>query len=106
MVSKLNPPLLEVVDLSTHFHTEEGELKAVDGGSFKLSRGRTLALVGESGCGKSVTAYSLLKLINPPGKIVGGSVLLHRGPTEEPLDILELREGAAELYEVRGGRAA
>ena len=98
--------LLEVVDLKTHFYTEEGELRAVDGVSFELGRGQTLALVGESGCGKSVTAYSILRLINPPGKIVGGSVRLHRGPGEEPLEILELREGSKALYEARGGRAA
>ncbi len=98
--------LLEVVDLKTHFYTEEGELRAVDGVSFELGRGKTLALVGESGCGKSVTAYSILRLINPPGKIVGGSIRLHRGVGEEPLEILELREGSKELYEIRGGRAA
>jgi peptide/nickel transport system ATP-binding protein len=99
-------PLLQVTDLRTYFYTEEGELRAVDGVSFDLARGRTLALVGESGCGKSVTAASLLRLINPPGKIVGGSVRLQRGPGEEPLEILALKEGSEALREVRGGRAA
>jgi peptide/nickel transport system ATP-binding protein len=99
-------PLLEVTDLQTQFHTEEGVLRAVDGVSFQLGRGRTLALVGESGCGKSVTAQSVLRLINPPGKIVGGSVRLHRGPGEPPLDVLEERPNSPALLELRGGRAA
>src|SRR5262245_59248765 len=99
-------PLLEVTDLQTHFHTEEGLLRAVDGVSFQLARGRTLALVGESGCGKSVTAQSVLRLINPPGKIVGGSVRLHRGPGEPPLEVLEECESSPALFELRGGRAA
>jgi oligopeptide/dipeptide ABC transporter ATP-binding protein len=100
------PPLLEVSDLRTYFQTEEGEVRAVDGVSFKVARGRTLALVGESGCGKSVTAHSVLRLINPPGKIVGGSIRLHRGDGEPSLEVLEERENSAALYELRGGRAA
>ncbi|MEY4545026.1 MAG: dipeptide transporter ATP-binding protein DppD [Pseudomonadota bacterium] len=99
-------PLLEVTDLRTHFHTEEGVLRAVDGISFQLGRGRTLALVGESGCGKSVTAQSVLRLIHPPGRIVSGSVRLHRGPGEPPLEVLEERESSRALLELRGGRAA
>src|SRR5262245_70256 len=90
-------PLLEVQDLRTYFHTEEGTLRAVDGVSFQLARGRTLALVGESGCGKSVTAQSVLRLIQSPGRIVGGSIRLHRSG-EEPLEVLEERENSAALY--------
>jgi len=99
-------PLLEVNDLRTHFHTEEGTLRAVDGVSFQLARGRTLALVGESGCGKSVTAQSVLRLINPPGRIVGGSIRLHSSDGEPPLEVLEERENSAALYALRGGRVA
>jgi oligopeptide/dipeptide ABC transporter ATP-binding protein len=67
--------LLEVTDLRTHFFTREGVVQAVDGVSFSLDRGATLGLVGESGCGKSVTALSIMGLIpRPPAKIVGGSV--------------------------------
>src|SRR5690348_6437627 len=94
-------PLLEVTGLETHFQTEEGTLRAVDGVSFQLDRGRTLALVGESGCGKSVTAQSLLRLIQPPGRIVGGSVRLHRGEGEPPLEILEERENSRALFDLR-----
>jgi peptide/nickel transport system ATP-binding protein len=68
--------LLEVRDLQTQFNTDEGAFNAVDGVSFVLSPGRTLAIVGESGCGKSVTALSIMGLVpNPPGKILGGSVI-------------------------------
>jgi len=68
--------LLEVKDLKTYFRTEEGVVKAVDGISFNLERGKTLGIVGESGCGKSVTSLSIMRLIpNPPGKIVSGSIV-------------------------------
>src|SRR4029079_1127977 len=104
--ARQSTPLLEVTNLETHFHTEEGTLRAVDGVSFRLDRGRTLALVGESGCGKSVTAQSVLRLINPPGRIVGGSIRLHRSDGEPPLEVLEERENSAALFDLRGGRAA
>src|ERR1044072_3436721 len=69
--------VLEVENLQTFFYTRAGLAKAVDGVSFSLARGATLAIVGESGCGKSVTAPSLMRLVaDPPGRIVGGSVKL------------------------------
>jgi peptide/nickel transport system ATP-binding protein len=69
--------VLEVEDLKTYFYTRGGLVKAVDGVSFSLKRGEMLAIVGESGCGKSVTALSLMRLVaDPPGRIVGGSVRL------------------------------
>jgi peptide/nickel transport system ATP-binding protein len=71
-------PLLRVMDLRTYFHTEDGIGRAVDGVSFQVDRGETLGLVGESGCGKSVTALSLMRLIpQPPGRIESGRVLLN-----------------------------
>ena len=67
--------ILEVKDLRVHFHTLEGTVKAVNGVSFALNKGETLGLVGESGCGKSVTAHSIIRLIpDPPGKIEGGDI--------------------------------
>jgi oligopeptide/dipeptide ABC transporter ATP-binding protein len=70
-------PLLEVIDLKTHFFTREGVVQAVDGVTFTVEAGKTLGIVGESGCGKSVTALSIMGLIpKPPAKIVGGQVLL------------------------------
>jgi len=94
-----DPVLLQVQDLRTHFHTGEGVVKAVDGVSFDLHRGETLGIVGESGCGKSVTNLSLLRLIpTPPGRIAGGRALFHGR------DLLALP--AAELRAVRGDRIA
>ena len=66
--------LLEVRDLRTHFHTEDGDFPAVDGVSFEVEAGRTLAIVGESGCGKSVTSLSIMGLVAVPGHIAGGSI--------------------------------
>ena len=68
--------LLDVKNLKTHFFTEEGVVRAVDGVSYDVQEGETLGIVGESGCGKSVGAMSVMRLIpEPPGKIVGGEVI-------------------------------
>ena len=75
--------MLTVDNLRTYFHTRDGVVRAVDGVSFELEKGQTIGIVGESGCGKSVTCYSLLGLIPmPPGKIEGGSAML--GETDLP----------------------
>ena len=90
-------PLLEVKDLKTHFFTSEGVVKAVDGISYDLEEGETLGLVGESGCGKSVSALSLMRLVpNPPGKIVDGEVFF------EGQDILRIN--MENMRHIRGGR--
>jgi len=69
------PELLSVSDLRTHFYTDDGVVKAVEGVSFDVHRGETLGIVGESGCGKSVTALSIMRLIpDPPGRIVEGRI--------------------------------
>jgi oligopeptide/dipeptide ABC transporter ATP-binding protein len=94
--------LLDVRDLRTSFFIEGGEVRAVDGTSFTLRRGRTLAIVGESGCGKSVTAYSILRLIQPPGRIVGGQMLFY--PRDgQPIDMAGLDDKSETLFQVRGG---
>ncbi|PWB59055.1 MAG: methionine ABC transporter ATP-binding protein, partial [Bradyrhizobiaceae bacterium] len=67
-------PLLAVADLRTHFFTREGVVKAADGVSLTVGAGEVLGLVGESGSGKSVTGFSILGLVDPPGRIVGGSI--------------------------------
>ncbi len=91
------PPLLSVKDLKTYFYTEEGVVKAVDGVTYDVQEGETLALVGESGCGKSVSAMSILRLIPfPPGRIVDGEVLF------DGEDILKMDE--TEIRRVRGNR--
>jgi oligopeptide/dipeptide ABC transporter ATP-binding protein len=97
--------LLEVKDLRTSFFGDEGEVRAVDGVSFRMRRGRILALVGESGCGKSVTAYSILRLVQEPGRIVSGSIRLHPDGGE-PIEVLRLHEKDDLLYHIRGGLAA
>ncbi len=95
MRGPLADPVLEVKGLCTHFHTSKGTLKAVDGVSLTIGRSEILALVGESGCGKSVTALSIMRLIaNPPGKIAGGEVLF------EGQDLLRL--SPAQMQQVRG----
>jgi len=94
--------ILEVINLKTHFFTEDGVLRAVDGVNFSIPRGRTLALVGESGCGKSVTSYSILRLIQRPGRIVEGQVLLH-SQRSGTIDIARLDEDDELLYHIRGG---
>jgi ABC-type dipeptide/oligopeptide/nickel transport system ATPase component len=86
--------LLEVNDLKTHFPTRAGLVRAVDGVSFYLDRGELLGLVGESGCGKSMTALSVMRLIAPPGKIVGGEILF------DGKDLLKLSD--AEMRKMRG----
>ena len=89
--------VLEVDNLQTYFYTRTGLIRAVDGISFSLGRGETLAIVGESGCGKSVTALSLMRLVaDPPGRIVGGSVKL------DGVDLLGL--DAATMRSIRGNQ--
>jgi oligopeptide/dipeptide ABC transporter ATP-binding protein len=91
----MKEPLLEVRDLQTHFFTDDGVVRAVDGVSFEIEPGETLAVVGESGSGKSVTSLSILRLVpNPPGRIVGGS-LRFRGR-----DLLALSQ--TEMRSIRG----
>ncbi|NWF82096.1 MAG: ABC transporter ATP-binding protein [Chloroflexi bacterium] len=92
-------PLLEVRDLQTHFHTQDGVVKAVDHVSFSVDRGETLGIVGESGCGKSVTSLSIMRLIpTPPGTIAGGQILF------DGEDLLRLSE--EQMRHIRGNRIA
>jgi peptide/nickel transport system ATP-binding protein len=91
-------PLLEVCDLHTSFFTPQGEVRAVDGISFGVEAGRTLGLVGESGCGKTMTALSILRLIPPAGRVVRGQIVF------EGHDLLALRD--AEMRRIRGDAIA
>src|SRR5882762_788611 len=86
--------LLEVKNMRTHFPTRAGLVRAVDGVSFYLDRGELLGLVGESGCGKSITALSIMRLISPPGKIVGGEIIF------DGKNLLKLSD--AQMREIRG----
>ena len=93
------PPVLEVEGLTTEFHLRRGVLRAVDNVGFTVNQGETLAIVGESGCGKTITALSLIRLVpTPPGRIAGGRVLL------DGIDLLTLSEAA--MRRLRGSRIA
>ncbi|MCX5632079.1 MAG: ABC transporter ATP-binding protein [Phycisphaerae bacterium] len=94
--------VLTIDGLKTYFEVDHSVVKAVDDVSLKIERGKTLAIVGESGCGKSVTAYSILKLIQKPGKIIGGKIVLYPS-NGKAINISELNERSELLYHVRGG---
>lgn len=96
MAEKTNQPLLEVKGLKTYFFTEDGVVKAVDGVDFEVYPGEVLGLVGESGCGKSVTSFSILRLVGSPGRIVDGQILF------EGKDLLKVSK--SEMVDIRGNR--
>jgi len=90
-------PLLEVRNIKTYFYTQDGVVKAVDGVSYDVNRGETIALVGESGCGKTVSALSILRLVGEPaGKIVAGEILF------DGIDLLKLSK--EEMRKMRGAK--
>ena len=98
----MSPFVLEIKNLQTVFETSSGVLPAVDGVSLSIPRGKVVALVGESGCGKSVTALSVLRLVSAPGKITKGEILFHSKNKTE--NILKLSE--KEMQGIRGNRMA
>ena len=99
-----NEVLLEVKNLRTYFFLDEGTVKSVDGASFDIYRGQTLGVVGESGCGKSVTARSILRIVDPPGRIVEGQILYHRG--REVVDLARLDPRSDVIRSIRGAEIA
>jgi peptide/nickel transport system ATP-binding protein/oligopeptide transport system ATP-binding protein len=100
---KNNDKILEIKDLKTYFFLENTTVRAVDGVSVKLDRNTTLGLVGESGCGKSVTARSVMQLIqSPPGEIVSGEILFYRNGNKNPIDIAKLDSRGREIRSIRG----
>ncbi|MGB3555962.1 MAG: ABC transporter ATP-binding protein [Jannaschia sp.] len=98
-------PLLEIVGLQTRFFTEDGQVRAVDGVDLTVAPGRTLCILGESGCGKSVMARSILRIVDAPGRIVAGSIT-YRAEDGRTVDLAALRPGAKALREVRGSDIA
>ena len=94
--------LLEVKDLHVSFFLTEGTVRAVDGVSFDLYRGKTLGIVGESGCGKSVTARAILNMVRPPGRITNGEVIYH-GRQGQPVDLTKLDRESEEIRSIRWG---
>ncbi|MXY92734.1 MAG: ABC transporter ATP-binding protein [Caldilineaceae bacterium SB0664_bin_27] len=101
--------LLEVRDLQTHFFMTEGIAKAVDSTTFSIRRGQVLGVVGESGCGKSVTARSIMRMVRPPGHTVDGEILYTRPDDDGQstvVDLLQLPATGTEMRAIRGGEIA
>lgn len=101
--------LVEIKDLHTYFHLAEGVVRAVDGVDLTIQRGQTLGVVGESGCGKSITSLSLLQLVTPPGKIESGEMLFYKpvksnsgNETVEVVNITKLDPKGKEIRDIRG----
>ncbi|MBV16398.1 MAG: ABC transporter ATP-binding protein [Thalassospira sp.] len=108
MNTKANTPVLEIKNLCTEFVTKRGPFRAVDDVSLQLHAGKTLCVVGESGSGKSVMSRSILQIVDPPGRVSSGEVLLHRHRTsrgvgeEETIDLLKLNPKSSAIRNLRG----
>lgn len=100
----VNQKLLTIERLKTHFFLDEGTVKAVDGVDLSIDRGKTLCVVGESGCGKSITAFSILRLISHPGRIVEGKILLHGDDATQ--DITAMEDDGGAIRRIRGNQVA
>lgn len=98
--------LLEVSNLKTVFPTDGGVVNAVDDVSFSIERGKTVGIVGESGCGKSITGLSLLQLVPNPGRIEAGKILFYRDDADEPLDIAQVSPRSELMRQIRGNEIA
>ncbi len=100
--------LLDVIDLKTQFFTDDGVVRAVDGVSFQMKRGETLCIVGESGCGKTITARSILQILDYPGRVVDGQIFFHRvrpvdgKEVRQVIDLATLKVRGPEIRDIRG----
>ena len=99
-------PLLEISGLKTVFPTDDGIVNAVNDVSFKIGRGQTVGVVGESGCGKSITGLSLLQLVPSPGRIEAGEIQFYRNGADEPLDIAQVSPKSELMRQIRGNEIA
>ena len=103
----MTQPLLDIRDLKTYFYTDDGVVRAVDGVSLSIAPEKTLGVVGESGCGKSITAFSTMRLIpSPPGKIENGRILFHKDPESDPIDLTQLNPKGTQMRDIRGNDIA
>ena len=103
----MTQPLLDIRDLNTYFYTVDGVVRAVDGVSLSIAPQKTLGVVGESGCGKSITAFSTMRLIpSPPGKIEHGQILFHKDPESDPIDLTQLNPKSTQMRDIRGNDIA
>ena len=106
-----NNILLEIKDLRVSFPLDEGTVRAVEGVDLVMRRGEVLGVVGESGCGKSITARSIMRIVRRPGRIVGGKILWHRTPSSNgspsnTIDLTSLSDQSNEMRNIRGGEIA
>lgn len=101
----LDDTIVDVRDLKTHFFLDDGVVKAVDGVTFSIQQGRTLCVVGESGCGKSITARSIMRIVDEPGRTVDGSILYRRNDGSTT-DLAKLDPRGAEIRTMRGNEIA
>lgn len=99
--------VVEIKDLTVHFFLLNGTVPAVNNINFEVKRGQSLGVVGESGCGKSVTALSILRLVpDPPGKLIGGQILFHRESDNEVIDLAKLSPTSRQMRNIRGNEIA
>jgi peptide/nickel transport system ATP-binding protein len=106
MNAELRPYIVRVEDLKTYFRTLDGEVRAVDGISLEIRPGESLGLVGESGCGKSVTAFSILRLLPKTSRIVEGRILFDQGTGEPPVDLVTVDPNGDLIRGIRGNEIA
>ena len=99
-------PLLEIKDLRTHFFTHEGVVKAVNGISLQVDRGKVLGIVGESGCGKSVLSQSIMGIVGATGRIVEGEIFYYPRESASPVDLAKLKVDGKEIRRIRGREIA
>ena len=102
----MSEPILELHDVHVEYSLDEGIVHAVRGASYAVRAGKTLAIVGESGCGKSQSSFAAMGLIQPPGRVPRGSILFRERHGDPPTDLLRLGRNSRELRRIRGGRIA
>lgn len=103
---ELDEPILKVRDLQTYFFTDEGVVHAVDGANFDVQPGKTLGIVGESGCGKSVASKSILQIVDKPGRVVGGEIIYRyqdKANQVREVDLISLAQDSRQMKSIRGG---
>lgn len=105
-MASVKTPLLEISGLKTVFPTDDGIVNAVNDVSFEIARGQTVGVVGESGCGKSITGLSMLQLVPSPGRIEAGEIRFYRDAAEDPLDIAQVPPKSELMREIRGNEIA
>jgi peptide/nickel transport system ATP-binding protein len=106
MMTEKADSLIDVKNLKVYFTMREGTVKAVDDVSFGIPRSKTLGVVGESGCGKSVTSRAVLRIVPHPGKIIAGQILFNRNGGSQPIDLVQMDARGREIRKIRGGEIA